>query len=276
MRRLILIAAGVVAVCAPAAAQTAPAAPPAPGASPGVVRVMRVPTVMRTQGAAFALNGAYREIGRAEQAGATGHLVEAARTHYRGAMSRYGKNDGVGAAAEARLATDLARAALDERPRPAQPTPRDLPAPPALPAMPGMADAGGPPMPRMPMADGGPGMMMRTINIESNLRFGDGGGFRMRGSHGGFDAMRLAEAMKIESGPEAKQLAQAAVDANAAAQRAALAGNVTEVARQTRLSGDLMSALEALVALNHPDQHRAIMLRAGEMPGTPPMPPAPQ
>src|ERR1035437_8488819 len=119
MRTLILIAAGVVGACAPAAAQTAPAAP---GASPGVVRV---PSAMRVESAAFSLNGAYREIGRAEQAGATGHLVEAARTHYRGAMARYGKNDGAGAAAEARLATALARAALDERPAPVMPTPRD-------------------------------------------------------------------------------------------------------------------------------------------------------
>src|ERR1035437_9033900 len=122
MRTLILIAAGVVGACAPAAAQTAPAAP---GASPGVVRVLRVPSAMRVESAAFSLNGAYREIGRAEQAGATGHLVEAARTHYRGAMARYGKNDGAGAAAEARLATALARAALDERPAPVMPTPRD-------------------------------------------------------------------------------------------------------------------------------------------------------
>jgi len=275
MRKLMLVAVGVVAACAPAAAQTAPAAP---AASPGVVRVIRVPNAMHAQGAAFSLNGAYREIGRAEQAGATGHLVEAARTHYRGAMARYGKNDGAGAAAEARLATDLARAALDERPRPAPPTPRDLPAPPALPAMPGMADGGGPgmpAMPRMPMAGGGPEMMMRTIHIDGFGGSGPSRGFNMSFSHGGFDAMRLAEAMKIESGSEAKQLAQAAVDANAAAQRAALAGNVAEVERQTRLSGDLMSALEALVALNHPDQHRPVMLRAGEMPGIPPMP-APQ
>src|SRR5665213_1449295 len=230
MRKLMLVAVGVVAACAPAAAQTAPAAP---AASPGVVRVIRVPNAMHAQGAAFSLNGAYREIGRAEQAGATGHLVEAARTHYRGAMARYGKNDGAGAAAEARLATDLARAALDERPRPAPPPPRDLPAPPALPAM-----------PSMPMAGGGPEMMMRTIHIDGFGGSGPSRGFNMSFSHGGFDAMRLAEAMKIESGSEAKQLAQAAVDANAAAQRAALAGNVAEVERQTRLSGDLMSALD--------------------------------
>src|ERR1700682_5979917 len=152
MRTLILVAAGVIAACSPAAAQT----PPAPAASPpGTVRVLRVQNVMRTGGAAFSLNGAYREIGRAEQAGATGHLVEAARTHYRGAMARYAKNDGTGAAMEARLATDLARAALDARPAPPPPTPRDLPAPPTLPSMPGGPAGGpGPMMPGMP----GPGM----------------------------------------------------------------------------------------------------------------------
>jgi hypothetical protein len=159
-------------------------------------------------------------------------------------MARYGKNDGTGAAAEARLAIDLARAALDERPAPVMPTPRDLPAPPAMPSM-----AGRPGMPGMPgMARGGP-------PGEGPGGFG-GGGFRMHGSRG-FDAMSLAEAMKIDSSPEAKQLAQTAVDANAAAQRAALAGNVAEAARQTRLSADLMSAVNALVALNHPELHRS-------------------
>jgi hypothetical protein len=250
MRTLILIAAGVVGACAPAAAQTAPAAP---GASPGVVRVLRVPSAMRVESAAFSLNGAYREIGRAEQAGATGHLVEAARTHYRGAMARYGKNDGTGAAAEARLATDLARAALDERPAPVMPTPRDLPAPPAMPSMPGRP--GMPGMSGMPGMPGMPGIARGGPPGGGPGGFG-GGGFRMHGSHG-FDAMSLAEAMKIDSSPEAKQLAQTAVDANAAAQRAALAGNVAEAARQTRLSADLMSAVNALVALNHPELHRS-------------------
>jgi hypothetical protein len=263
MRTLILVAAGVLAACVPAAAQT----PPAPAASPGTVRVLRVQSVMRTGGAAFSLNGAYREIGRAEQAGATGHLVEAARTHYRGAMARYGKNDGTGAAMEARLATDLARAALDERPVPPPPTPRDLPAPPALPSMPGSSGGGpGPMMPGMP----GPGMPgVRVLS-------GDGpggffhpmGGFRMHGSHG-FDAIRLAEVMKVETSAEAKQLAQAAVDANAAAQRAALAGNVAEATRQTRLSADLMSAVSALAALNHPELHPSMPPRDGAMPGAP-------
>jgi hypothetical protein len=245
MRTLILIAAGVVAACAPAAAQNAPA-PPGPPAA-----------MMRAPSAAFPLNAAYHEIGRAEQAGATGHLVDAARTHYRSAMTRYGKNDTAGASAEARLATDLARAALDERPTPVMPTPRDLPAPPAMPSMPGPAGGAGP--------GPGPGMMPQIRMFR-----GEGpGGFGMRRSHG-FDATRLAEAMKIETGPEAKQLAQNAVDANAAAQRAALAGNVAEAARQARLSEDLMAAVSSLVALNHPELHRQMMprIRMMEMPGT--------
>ena len=250
MRTLILVAAGVIAACAPAAAQTppgAPAGPPGPMNGPGT---MRIPAMLRAPNAALPLNMAYREIGRAEQAGATGHLVEAARTHYRGAMTRFGKNDAAGASAEARLASDLARAALDERPAPVPPTPRDLPAPPALPAMPGMGMPGGP-GPGMP---GMPGMEMPQIRI----MHGEGGamtGFAMHRGHG-FDAVRLAEAMKLETGAEAKQLAQAAVDANAAAQRAAVAGNVAEAARQTRLSNDLMAAVSSLVALNHPEQRR--------------------
>ena len=251
MRTLILVAAGVIAACAPAAAQTppgAPAGPPGPMNGPGT---MRAPSMLRSANAALPLNMAYREIGRAEQAGATGHLVEAARMHYRGAMTRFGKNDATGAAAEARLASDLARAALDERPAPTPPTPRDLPAPPALPSMPGMQGMPGGPGPGMP---GMSGMEMPQIRI----MHGEGGamtGFAMHRGHG-FDAMRLAEEMKIETGPEAKQLAQAAVDANAAAQRAALAGNVAEAGRQTRLSEDLMAAVSSLVALNHPERRR--------------------
>jgi hypothetical protein len=252
MRTLILAAAGVFAVCAPAAAQTPPGAPAGPPGAMNGPGTMRAPFVLRSANAALPLTMAYRAIGHAEQAGATGHLVEAARTHYRGAMARYGKNDATGAAAEARLASDLARAALDERPIPPMPAPRDLPTPPALPSMPGMPPGGPGPgmsgmeMPRMGMMHGdGPG------GFHGNAAFG------MHRGHG-FDAMRLAEEMKIESGSEAKQLAQAAVDANAAAQRAALAGNVAETARQTRLSSDLMAAVSSLVALNHPELRRSM------------------
>ena len=213
----------------------------------------------RVLDSAFALSGAYREIGRAETAGASGHYVDAARSHYRSALARHDRNDDAGAAAEARLASDLARVALDERPRNAS-GPKDVPAPPTPRPMQargsgmtivsggawrGMDGAGGPGGP------GGPGRMPM-------MRIAGGRGFGMHGGHG-FDAARLASIMKVETGAEARQLAQNAVDANSAAQRAALAGNVEEAARQTRISGDLVEAVHDLAALNHPDQMRAQM-----------------
>src|ERR1700727_632252 len=51
--------------------------------------------------ATFPLNMAYRTIGHAEQAGASGHFIDAARTHYRSALDRYARNDTAGAAGEA-------------------------------------------------------------------------------------------------------------------------------------------------------------------------------
>jgi hypothetical protein len=118
---------------------------------------------------------------------------------------------------------------------------------------------------RMSAGPSGPGAMPM-------IRIGEGAGFGMRRG-GGFDATRLAEILKIETGPEARQLAQNAVDANSAAQRAALAGNVEEAARQTRISGDLAAAVHDLAALNHPDLvHAQIEMRVFDrmpMPMTP-------
>jgi len=216
----------------------------------------------RVVDSAFALSAAYREIGRAENAGATGHYIDASRTHYRSAIARHGRNDDRGAAAEARLAQDLARVALDERGPNAQTGPRDVPAPPTpRPVANGGRDGammiGGEPrtMPGMPPG-GMPGFGgIRVFNI------GEQGGFGMRRG-GGFDATQLAEILKVETGPEARQLAQNAVDANSAAQRAALAGNVDEAARQSRISDDLISAVHDLAALNHPDfAHPQIRMR---------------
>lgn len=202
----------------------------------------RAPSVARSASEAiFPLNMAYHEIGRAEQGGASGHFIDAARTHYRAAMDRYGRNDVAGAGAEARLASDLARAALDERPRPKPAGPKDIPAPPTM-APRTTAMAG-------PEAMGGPGRMPGMGG------FGEHGFGGMR-RHEGFDATRLAELLKIETGPEAHQIAQAAVDANAAAQRAALAGNVEEAARQSRVSGDLVAAVHDLAVINHPELAR--------------------
>ncbi len=237
---------------------TPPATPPSAGAPSAAATRLNVPRTFqpRVRDSAFALSGAYREIGRAENAGASGHYVDAARSHYRSALARHDRNDDAGAAAEARLASDLARVALDERPRNAS-GPKDVPAPPTPRPMQargsgmtimsggawrGMDGAGGP---------GGPGRMPM-------MRIAGGRGFGMHGGHG-FDAARLAAIMKVETGAEARQLAQNAVDANSAAQRAALAGNVEEAARQTRISGDLVEAVHDLAALNHPDQMRSQM-----------------
>ena len=75
------------------------------------------------RGAVFALHGAYRAIAEAEVLGASPYL-DAAKTHYRGALARYEKQD-AGAASEAMAASALARAAITEHPAPA---PRDVPA----------------------------------------------------------------------------------------------------------------------------------------------------
>jgi hypothetical protein len=238
---------------------TPPANPPA-GAPPGTApQTLRVPAMFRARvmDSAFALGMAYREIGRAENAGATGHYIDAARTHYRSAIARHGRNDDAGASAEARLASDLARVALDERPANARTGPKDIPAPPTpRPSQARGRDGatvigGGGEWRGMP-GGGPPGFGAMRVRVM------DGGGFGMRRG-GGFDATRLAEILNVENSPEARQLAQNAVDANSAAQRAALAGNVDEAARQSRISGDLATAVHDLAALNHPELGRSPM-----------------
>ncbi|HTD35983.1 MAG TPA: hypothetical protein VK669_00605 [Candidatus Limnocylindrales bacterium] len=261
------VAVALVALSLPGAAlaQGTPPAPPAPLAPPGTDgQRLNVPAVFRPRvvDSAFALGAAYREIGRAENAGATGHYIDASRTHYRSAIARHSRNDDRGAAAEARLAQDLARVALDERGPNAPTGPRDVPAPPTPRPVPnggrdGAMMIGGEPrtMPGMPPG-GMPGFSDMRV-----MRIGADGGFGMRRG-GGFDATELAEILKVETGPEARQLAQNAVDANSAAQRAALAGNVDEAARQSRIGGDLVAAVHDLAALNHPDfGHPQIRMR---------------
>jgi hypothetical protein len=83
----------------------------------------------------------------------------------------------------------------------------------------------------------------------------------LRMHHGGFDATGLAELLKVETSPEAHALAQNAVDANAAAQKAALAGNVAEASRQSRISDDLAAAVHDLAVLNHPELGHRIEMR---------------
>jgi hypothetical protein len=87
-------------------------------------------------------------------------------------------------------------------------------------------------------------------------------GDAMRMHHGGFDAIGLAEILKVETGAEAHALAQNAVDANAAAQKAALTGNVAEASRQSRISDDLAAAVHDLAVLNHPELGNGIQFRA--------------
>jgi hypothetical protein len=244
---LALAAVAFVAASSAASAQNAPA-PHAPAAA------------RPARDATFPLNMAYHEIGRAELAGATGHYIDAARTHYRSGLDKYGRNDPAGAAGDAMVATDLARAALDERPRPAPVLPKDIPAPPT-PAARAFRGGQGRPGGGMSRVDtGGPGMGGPGMMGEPGMMGGGG----MMGRHGfggmrhneGFDATRLAELLKVETGPEAHQIAQAAVDANQAAQRAALAGNVEVAARQTRVSGDLAAAVRDLATANHPELAR--------------------
>jgi TspB protein len=236
------VAGAVMALALPGAA-FAQAAPPAnPQAMP-----------RRVVDSAFALGAAYRDIGRAENAGATGHYIDASRTHYRSAIDRRGRNDETGASAEARLASDLARVSIDERPANAPTGPKDVPAPPTPRPVPG-----GPPD-GMPMIriNGGDGPMAPD-HLPMIRMMGDA----MRMHHGGFDATGLAEILKVETGAEAHALAQNAVDANSAAQKAALAGNVAEASRQSRISDDLAAAVHDLAVLNHPELGNRIQFRA--------------
>jgi hypothetical protein len=244
------VAGAVVALALPGAAlaQTVPPANPPANAQP---------MLRRAADSAYALGAAYREIGRAENAGATGHYIDAARTHYRSALDRRGRNDETGASAEARLASDLARVALDERPANTQTGPKDIPAPPTPRPLPGGAPAGGPAMPDVTMrVTGGDGPIFERMPM---LQIGD----MLRMHHGGFDVTGLAELLKVETSPEAHALAQNAVDANAAAQKAALAGNVAEASRQSRISDDLATAVHDLAVLNHPELDHRIFRVSG-------------
>jgi len=251
--------------------------------------------VLREPDAAFPLNFAYQMIGTAEQAGGTGRYLDAAKTHYRAAIDRYGRKDNAGASGEARIALDLARAALDERAKPMQPpAPKDIPAPPTPPAgnYTRVVTGGGP----MLGAPGGPGPdvafigpapmkggdSVREFHVVGPGGLGMAGGMMLAnpafGGHGGSDATALAEVLKVETGAEARSLAQAAVDANAAAQRAALAGNVEEAARQSRISRDLVDAVRDIAMLNHPELRRTQRFTTVDLPPLPlpAVPPAEQ
>jgi hypothetical protein len=210
------------------AATTVDAATPATGSQAWAAR-----------GAVMALRGAYRAIADAQELGASPYL-DAAKTHYRGALARYAKAD-PGAASEAMAAAALARAAVAEHPAP---VPRDIPAPPEMTAMEPAAGtrmpmAGG--MHRAGMMGGRPGMAMR------------GGPWMHRGHGGGrFDATRVAADAKLAGTAEAKDLAQKALDADVARSKAAFAGNTDEAMRDGRLAGALAMAVRSLAYAEHP------------------------
>jgi hypothetical protein len=241
-------------VAAAAAALALPGAALAQTVAPANPPANAQPMPRRAVDSAYALGAAYREIGRAENAGATGHYVDAARTHYRSALDRRGRNDETGASAEARLASDLARVAIDERPANVQTGPKDIPAPPTPRPLPGGGTARTGAMPDVMMRVGGDGPIFERMPM---LQIGD----MLRMHHGGFDVTGLAELLKVETSAEARALAQNAVDANAAAQKAALAGNVSEASRQSRISDDLAAAVHDLAVLNHPELGHRIDMR---------------
>jgi len=220
-RLAVALTLGLLASSAAASAQTLP--PPTTRAA------VRVPD------ARLPLTMAYRAIGLAEAFGASGHYLDAAREHYRGALARYGHGDQPGAGAEARLAGDLARVALAERPLP---TPHDLPAPPA------------------PAAD-----MSAPKTMTGVAAMGPGGGCgpcaMRRGMRGrGRGAVGIAEVgrlLKIENTPEAHALADAAFAADQAAVKAAYGGDLPTARRQKRIADALGSAVRDLAMLDHPE-----------------------
>ena len=235
---------------------TLPLLPPAVGGAPVAPAPPAAPNPpvphRLVRDSAFALGAAYRTIGRAEQAGATGHYIDAARSHYRSAYDRHARNDDAGASAEANVALDLARVALDEHPPTPYTGPKDIPAPPA--PRPG---SGGVVTDGTLSADYAPMLEHATRVIGPDGPLGREPMVRVMGEgfsfHRGFDATALAEVLKVEKGAEARQLAQNAVDANAAAQKAALAGNVSEASRQSRIANDLAEAVHDIGAMNHPE-----------------------
>jgi hypothetical protein len=220
----------VLALSGTVVAQTAPAAPAGPSSAARAAFAERAAT--------FALRGAYRTIADAEARGASTYL-DAAKTHYRDALTRLARHD-AGAASEAMAAGALARAAVAEHPAPA---PRDIPAPPAM------------------TAGGSPGMMIPRAPIAMGGRGGPASGGapqrgrmqrRPGGMSGRFDAARLATDVKLANTPETRDLAQKALDADVARTKAEFGGNRDEAMRQARLAGDLAMAVRSLALADHP------------------------
>ena len=231
LRLLATIGAFGLALSGTALAQTAPAAPAAPSTATRAAFAARA--------ASFALRGAYHAIADAEARGASTYL-DAAKTHYRDALARLGRQD-PGAASEALAATALARASVADHPVPA---PRDIPAPPAL------AQAGPPMMMQRPPMGGGPQAGGPQMQRGGQMHRGP------RGMAGRFDATRVAADAKLANTAEARDLAQKAVDADVARTHAAFAGNMDEAMRQGRVASALAMAVRALAMADHPPTFR--------------------
>jgi hypothetical protein len=211
----------VLALTGSAIAQTAPPASSAPG--PGRA-------AFAERGATFALRGAYHAIADAEARGATAYL-DAAKTHYRDALARLQRHD-AGAASEAMAAGALARASEADHPVPA---PRDIPAPPAM-------------IRPQPAVDAPRGTQMVQRGPQTM--------HRRHGMMGRFDAARLAADAKLANTPEARDLAQKALDADIARTHAAFSGNIAEAQRQGRVAGALALAVRSLALADHPRTFR--------------------
>lgn len=237
MKRMFLLAVSLLAIPAAASAQAAPDAGGEPPRPPVLIR--------RAFDAAGPLRATYRLIGLAEALGASGRYLESARTHYRAAYTSYQQHDTRKAVAQARVASDLTRAALVGH----TPTPRNLPAPPS-------------PAPRA----GGPEGFAQQ---EEGVGFGDratvrAGGFegpgpafrRERGARE-VDVVELAEIQRRDSSPEVRQLVSDALAATSAAQRAALAGDVDGAERQNRIAVNLAAAARDLAFANAPAPSRS-------------------
>jgi hypothetical protein len=228
-----LVALALTATPATVLAQTTTAIPP----QPIVQRAPRVPD------AHLPLLMAYRTLGVAEAFGASGHYLDAARSHYRSALARLASNDQAGAGAEARLAADLAHVALAERPAP---TPHDLPPPPA-------------PAAHAPMAMGGPmdGMGPHPGGWGGGRGPGgpgDAGGHHRGGPQGhGVSLAEIGALLKIDNTPEVHELADAAFAADQAAAKAAFTGDRQQAERQHRIAGALGAAVRDLAQLDHPE-----------------------
>jgi hypothetical protein len=71
-----------------------------------------------------------------------------------------------------------------------------------------------------------------------------------------FDATVVANEARLANTPEAKDLAQKAVDADVARTHAAFSGNLDEAMRQGRLANDLAMAVRSLAQVEHPPTFR--------------------